>query len=88
MLRLLSTIATEDIHHMFANATALINNFNSTVGSSGMTTVIGHFGAILNKTFNRQLRGGGDPTSTNSRATLAPRVANNSQFDGNCSVLF
>ena len=59
MRRLLSTIAAEDIHHMFANATALINNFNSTVDSSGLTTVIGHFGAILRKTFNRQLRGGG-----------------------------
>ena len=59
MRRLLSTIAAEDIHHMFANATALTNNFNSTVGSSGLTTVIGYIGAILRKTFNRQLRGGG-----------------------------
>ena len=59
MRRLLSTIAAEDIHHMFKSATALINNFNSTVVSSGLTTVIGYFGAILRKTFNRQLRGGG-----------------------------
>mgnify|MGYP003999880125 FL=1 len=59
MPRLLPTIAAEDIHHKFANATALTNNFNSTVGSSGLTTVIAHFGAILRKTFNRQLRGGG-----------------------------
>ena len=87
MPRLLSTITAEDIHHKFANATALTNNFNSKVGSSGLTTVIGHFGAILRKTFNRQLRGGGDPASTNSRATSAARAADNSQFEGNCSIL-
>jgi hypothetical protein len=83
MRRLLSTIAAENIHHMFANATALINNFNSTVGSSGLTTVIGHFGVILRKTFNRQLRGGAllpltpeplqqhaQPTTPRSRETV------------------
>ena len=84
MLRLLSTIATEDIHHKFANVTTLINNFNSTVGSSGLTTVIGHFGAILRKTFNRQLRVGGillpltpeplqqhaQPTTSSSKETV------------------
>ena len=87
MRRLLSTIATGDSHHMFANATPLINNFNSTIGSAGLKAVIRDFGAILRKAFDRHNWVEENPASTNYRATSAARAAYNSQFEGNCSVL-
>ena len=71
---------------MFANATSLINNFNYTIGSAGLTAVIRDFGAILRKAFIDNWVEE-NPAPTNYRATSAARAAYNSQFEGNCSVL-